>query len=99
MEEAVRSMNIAVFWPNWIGDAVMATPAVRALQGTFPRARFLSVLKPYVAGLLEGSPWCDHFVFLDSRGPWANRWPAAARHLRRERIDLAILFPNSFRSA
>jgi heptosyltransferase-2 len=92
-------MNIAVFWPNWIGDAVMATPAVRALSVHFPEARLVSVLKPYVAGLLAGSPWIARPVWLDSHGPWLRRWPAAAWHLRQARIDVAVLFSNSFRSA
>jgi heptosyltransferase II len=92
-------MNIAVFLPNWIGDVVMATPAVRALREHYPGARIVGVLKPYVAGVLEGSPWLDALTFLDSRGPWSHRWPAVAASLRRERIDLAVLFPNTFRSA
>ena len=36
-------MNIAVFLPNWIGDAVMATPAVRALRDHFRGARLIGV--------------------------------------------------------
>ncbi len=92
-------MNIAVFWPNWIGDAVMATPAVRALREHHPGARLVHVRKPYVAGILEGLPGCERQIDLDPRGPWAGRWPAAAWRLRRERIDLAVLFPNSFRAA
>jgi heptosyltransferase-2 len=92
-------MKIAVFWPNWIGDAVMATPAVRALADFFPGAQLLSVLKPYVAGVLEGSPWSARQILLDSRGPWSRRWPAVAWRLRRERVELAVLFPNTFRSA
>jgi heptosyltransferase-2 len=92
-------MKIAVFLPGWIGDAVMATPALRALRQHFAGARLLGVLKPYVAGVLEGSPWLDDHVLLDSKGPWWRHWPAVAVHLRRERPDLALLFPNSFRSA
>jgi heptosyltransferase-2 len=92
-------MKIAVFWPNWIGDVVMATPAVRALYDAHPSTHFLSVLKPYVAGVLEGSPWLANPLPLDSRGPWSQRWPAVAWKLRRQRVDLAVLFPNSFRSA
>jgi heptosyltransferase-2 len=92
-------MKLAVFLPGWIGDAVMATPALRALREHFAGARIVGVLKPYVAGVLEGAPWLDELVFLDSRGPWSGRWPAAARALRREPVDLALLFPNSFRSA
>ncbi len=92
-------MRIAVFLPNWVGDAVMATPAVRALRQHFAGARLVGVMRPYVAGVLEGAPWLDSHLLLDTRGPWSRRWPAAAVALRRERIDLAVLFPNSFRSA
>src|SRR5262249_27360883 len=92
-------MNVAVFLPNWIGDAVMATPALRTLRDHFASARLIAVLKPYVAGVLEGCPWWDEQLFLDTRGPWAHRWPAVAAQLRRRRVDLAILFQNNFRSA
>jgi heptosyltransferase-2 len=92
-------MKIAVFWPNWIGDAVMATPAAQALRHHFPEADFVSVLKPYIAGVLEGGPWGKEHLYLDSRGPWVRRWPAVAWRLRREQVDWAVLFPNSFRSA
>jgi heptosyltransferase-2 len=92
-------MKITVFCPNWIGDAVMATPALRALRETFPQAELIGVVKPYVAGVLEGSPWLDTQYFLDRRGPSAQRWPALAAKLRRLRPDLAVLFANTFRSA
>src|SRR5687767_16004582 len=92
-------MNLAVFLPNWVGDAVMATPALRALRAHFPTAKIIGVLKPYVAGVLEGSPWLDEHIFLSANGPADQRWFAAALRLRRARVDLAVLFPNSFRSA
>jgi heptosyltransferase-2 len=92
-------MTIAVFWPNWIGDAVMATPAVRALRKHFTSAHLIGVLRPYIVGVLEGSPWMDELLFLDTRGPWSQRWPAVAARLRRLDVDLAVLFPNSFYSA
>lgn len=92
-------MRIAVFLPNWIGDAVMATPSVRALRDAYPGAHLIGVMKPYIAGVFHGSPWFDSQLFLDSRGSWGQRWPAAALRLRADRPDLAVLFPNSFRSA
>jgi heptosyltransferase-2 len=92
-------MKIAVFCPNWVGDVVMATPALRALRDHFADATIIGLMKPYVAGLLDGAPWLDQVWFLDRRGPWAQRWPAVALRLRRARVDLAVLFPNSFRSA
>src|SRR6516162_11005482 len=94
-----HAMKIAIFWPNWIGDAVMATPAVRAIRSYFIGASWINVLKPYVAGVLEGAPWQERQVVLDSKGPWSHRWPRVAARLRREKIDIAILFPNSFHAA
>lgn len=91
-------MNLAIFLPNWIGDVVMATPAIRALRNHFAPARCIAVCRPYVTGVLEGSPWFDSYLYLDRQGPWSHRWPAVALHLRRAKIDLAVLMPNSFRS-
>ena len=91
-------MNIAIFLPNWVGDVVMATPALRALRQRFRGARFLAVCRSYVFGVLEGSPWFDAHLFLDRHGPWTDRWPVVAWQMRRANIDMAVLFPNSFRS-
>jgi heptosyltransferase-2 len=91
--------KVAVFLPNWIGDAVMATPALRALRQHFADAELIGVMKPYIAGVLEGAPWLDRPVFLDGKGPLSQRWFAVARQLRREGIDLAVLLPNSFHTA
>lgn len=92
-------MNLAIFLPNWIGDVVMATPAIRALRNHFAPTRCLAVCRPYVQGVLDGAPWFDAHLFLDRQGPWPHRWPAVAWQLRREKIDLAVLMPNSFRSS
>jgi len=91
-------MNLAIFLPNWVGDVVMATPAIRALRSHFAPTRSIAVCRPYVQGVLEGTPWFDAHIFLDRQGPWSQRWPAVAWQLRRARIDLAVLMPNSFRS-
>src|SRR5215472_4989871 len=91
-------MNLAVFMPGWIGDAVMATPALRALRTHFRGARLVGVVKPYVAGVLEGGAWFDD-VFLANDGTWSRGVAATAARLKRQRIDLAMLFPNSCRSA
>jgi heptosyltransferase-2 len=91
-------MNLAVFLPNWIGDAVMATPALRALRRHFRASRIVGVLKPYVAGVLEGGDWFDR-VLPAHGGPWSQGVASTAWYLRRERIDLTILLPNTFRSA
>lgn len=93
-------MKIAVFLPNWIGDAVMATPALRALRQRFSDAEFLGVLRPYVAPVLDGLDLVDRQLWHDPSGRERSQcgW-RFLRSLRRERIDLAVLLPNSLRSA
>jgi heptosyltransferase-2 len=93
-------MNILVFCPNLVGDTVMATPAFRSLRVGFPEARIVAVIKPKIASTLDGSPWFDDRIGFDPRSKRAEeRFAAVVLRLRRERPDLAVLFPNSFRSA
>jgi heptosyltransferase-2 len=91
--------RIALFLPNWIGDVVMATPAIRAVRAAFPAAELVAVCKPYVADTLAGAPWFAETVFADKRGPRERRFWAVARKLREKPLDAAVLFPNSFRTA
>ena len=48
--------SIGVFLPNWVGDVVMATPAIRAVREAYPAADLVAVCKPYVADTLAGAP-------------------------------------------
>src|SRR6476660_8042706 len=91
--------SIALFLPNWIGDVVMATPAVRAVRAHFPAARLLAVCRPYVAATIEGAPWFDDVILFDKRCARNRREVHVIRRLRRERVEAAVLCPNSFRSA
>lgn len=91
--------RIALFLPNWIGDVVMATPAIRAVRESFPQAELTAVCKPYVADVLAGSPWFHEVILSDKRGPRTQRLLSVARRLRANRTDAAILFSNSFRTA
>jgi heptosyltransferase-2 len=91
-------MRVAVFLPNWVGDAVMATPAIHALRQRYPDARFLAVLKPYVAGMIEGTPWFDRVIEFDKCGGPSRGTLAIGRQLLAEHVDLAVLFTNTFRA-
>ena len=61
--------RIVLFLPNWVGDVVMATPAVRAVRERFPAAELVAVCKPYVADVLAGSPWFSEVILSDKNGP------------------------------
>jgi heptosyltransferase-2 len=93
-------MKIAVFCPNWIGDTVMATPTFRALRRGLPDATLTAVIKPHVAATLDGTAWFDEWIQYNQRSKRPEeRTLAVLRRLRRGRFDLALLLPNSFRSA
>ncbi|MBQ9727279.1 MAG: lipopolysaccharide heptosyltransferase II [Kiritimatiellae bacterium] len=82
--------------PNWLGDAVMAMPAVRRWRRAHPAARLVVLAKPGVAPLWETVEGVDETVRLEpgNRGTFA-----AGRALRGRGFAEAVILPNSFRSA
>src|SRR5690606_24959601 len=83
-----------------VGDTVMATPTLRALRRGFPDARIAGVIKPNVAPTLDGAPWLDELIPFHPRAPQPDRRMAGVvDRLRAGRFDLAVLLPNSIRSA
>src|SRR5580692_4459602 len=93
-------MKIALFLPNWIGDAVMATPALRAIRTTFAQAKIVAVLRPYVADAIAGLDLVDRSIVHNPKGQSRDdRGWRFVRPLKRGRFDLAVLFPNSLRTA
>ena len=94
-------MKICLFLPNWLGDLVMATPALRALRRRFgPSARIVGILRPHLADLLAGVSWLDEQWYYDPRAKQSqwHSW-ALVQRMRRERFDMAVLLTNSFRTA
>jgi len=91
--------NIALMLPNWIGDVVMATPAIRAVRRQFPHAHLLGIMRPYVARTLDGTPWLDETLLYDPRGEAAAGRGPLVRELRRRALDCTLLFPNSLSTA
>jgi len=94
-------VNICLFLPNWLGDVVMATPAIRAIRRwTGPQARIVGILRPNLSGVLDGTDWLDETWCYHPRGD-DPRWKTTnlVRSLAAEKWDAAVLFPNSWRSA
>lgn len=93
-------MKLAVFLPNWVGDAVMATPALRALRTEFPHAKIVGVMRPVIADVLEGTGLIDRPLLYHPRGKHpAQRGLSFLKLLRDEKCEAAILFTNSLRTA
>ncbi len=93
-------MKIAIFLPNWIGDVVMATPALRAIRARYRDAHLIGLARPYVRQVLEGTDWFDESWAYDRRSDDRNlRTWTVARRLRASKLEMAILMPNSLSSA
>lgn len=94
-------MKIALFLPNWLGDLAMATPTIRAVRRHFgPDAFLAGILRPYLADVLAGTGWLNEQWFFDPRAKDSelHSWGVAQR-MREEQFDVAILMPNSLRTA
>src|SRR5689334_16770938 len=89
--------KILVRATNWVGDAVMSLPALRALRQRFPDAEISILAKPWVADLYGREPFCDRMIPYTPRN-WREKW-RAGRDLASERFDCAILLQNAFEAA
>lgn len=79
--------------PNWLGDAVMALPAMSAVRQACPRAFIAVAAIPAVAPLFHEQTGgvVDGAIAVEPATEPAT--------LRAGRFDAALLLPNSFRSA
>ncbi|MEN0111010.1 MAG: lipopolysaccharide heptosyltransferase II [Planctomycetota bacterium] len=99
-------MRLGVFLPNWIGDAVMATPALDSLRSLAgPSGRVVGVMRPYVADVVAGLRFSgldlfDRRVFYKPQAKDRTlRGRAVIAALREERLDAIVLMTNSLRTA
>ena len=89
--------KIVIRGPNWLGDAILGVPAMKAVRERFPEAEITLLVRPAVAGLFHTVPFIDKVWTRPS--PGATEWIRTAREMRRRGFDLALLLPNSFESA
>jgi heptosyltransferase II len=95
----VEYANILVRATNWVGDAVLSLPALRAIRTRFQRAQITVLARPSVADIYarEGFRLLEYTAPRGFRGI-REQW-AIARDLREERFDCAVLLQNAFEAA
>jgi heptosyltransferase-2 len=81
-------LEILVLAPNWLGDAIMALPAIRDVYRHFSGERISIAARPSISPVFAAVPGVDRVCVLE-RG----------RESSQLRGDIGILLPNSFRSA
>jgi heptosyltransferase-2 len=89
----LQPFRILIRSSNWLGDAVMSVPAVRAIKNGRPDAHVTIAAPAKIAPVWKLVPEVDAILPLAS-----NSLLAAVRSIReRPHFDVAILFPNSLR--
>jgi heptosyltransferase-2 len=89
--------RVVVRAPNWLGDIVMAFPAIAAVRAAHPGAQLAVAAPAAFADVCAAVPGVDEVVPL--RGSGIRAIGAHAEALKAGGFDLAILFTNSFSSA
>ena len=87
--------------PNWVGDVVMATPALISLREEWPDSHITVMGKETSRALLEGMDLWDSFIPFNRTGKDAGTggFLKAASRVRKEQFDTGIILPNSLSSA
>lgn len=101
-QNLIPADRILVVMPNWLGDGVMATPLLRALRALYPAAQIGALCKPLIEPALTGLSsinFCQTYPTREKGGKRVMDSAATVRWIRQQEFDLAILLPNSFRSA
>src|SRR5262249_50475988 len=86
--------HLVILAPNWLGDAVMAQPAIADVRRAAPRARIAVAARREVAALFGMIPEVDEVLILEH----PSRSGLGAE-LAGQRVDTALLLPNSMHAA
>jgi len=93
--------KILVIQFKYFGDAVLLTPALRALRKAFPGAELHLLVPEEIAPIFHHLPWLDRVWPMPRRRGRARisqSWPVI-RALRRERFDRSVDFASNDRGA
>ena len=91
-------VKIMIRAANWVGDAIMTTPVIRAVRKNYPRAKIFVLAKPWVIPVYENNPYVDEILLYENSGRHKKGFGTLrlARDLRKYQFDLTILMQNAF---
>jgi heptosyltransferase-2 len=94
-------MKIMIRATNWIGDAIMALPALRAIRQRYAGAQISILARPYVADIYRDQQVANELIPYDPEGDhrgWSGREKLVS-DLRARKFDVALLLQNAFDAA
>lgn len=94
-----KCKNLLVRGVNWIGDAVMTLPSLRALRKALPEAKISLLVKPWVSEVFKEDPNIDEIIIYGGEYKGIIGKIKLSRMLNRKDFSGAILFQNAFEAA
>ncbi len=91
-------MKIVVKAPNWIGDTVMITPSLKRLKKISTDAEIIVISNRGCGEVLKNNPNVNDIWIMNEKENWTS-FLKAAKKIKECKVDIGILFPNSFSSA
>jgi lipopolysaccharide heptosyltransferase II len=91
----LKPFRVLIRSSNWLGDAVMSVPAVRAIKGGRPDVHVTIAAPDKIAAMWKLIPEVDAIIPL----PEGSLLPVVRLLKQQMSFDVAILFPNSLRVA
>ena len=92
--DELRRFRILIRSSNWLGDAMMSVPAIRAIKRGRPDAHVTMLTSPEMAPVWKLVPEIDETITANTGSVWS-----VVRAIRAQQpFDVAIVFPNSFRT-
>jgi heptosyltransferase II len=85
-------VKILIRATNWVGDAIMALPALRVVRSRFSEAEITILARPYVAAIYKNQQVCDNMIFVNEKRD-------VAAEIREQKFDKALLLQNAFAAA
>jgi heptosyltransferase-2 len=97
----MKADRVVVIAPNWLGDAVMALPAIADVRRHFAGAQLAIAARPAVAPMFSMVEGVDELVTLPGGGGLKalSGWRSDAAALQAGGFDVAVLLPNSYATA
>ena len=93
--------RIVIRAANWVGDAIMTTPVVRAVRRQYPSAHITVLAKPWVVPVYDTNPHVDEVMVYENTGRHKMGMGTLrlARDIRKRDFHLAVLMQNAFEAA
>ena len=91
-------MKIVVRAPNWVGDSILAIPAMTTIKRNYPESEVWIAAEEWVKDLYSMNDMFSGIISLPGQKDFKHL-RVSALTLRESRFDLGILFTNSFASA